>query len=197
MENYCGKVGHRTRKNRHLEATSRSIMIEGTKNLREMFGGSFRDYRKVALEIKDVKTKHNEKQETISGEKMSKKQTNNLKIEGRLLKQTQDLKGVGGPFTNTKDVDDYLGNDDIDEKEKSRRMKLEIMFARDTSLSVPKSNSVFRIRTMKVQGKKSRQLSSQEFGNNLKMLLDIKCSALDKTISIKTFIQKLDDIYKS
>ena len=51
---------------------------------------------------------------------MSKKQTNNLKIEGRLLKQTQDLKEVGGPFTNTKDVDDYLGNDDIDEKEKSR-----------------------------------------------------------------------------
>ena len=76
-------------------------------------------------------------------------------------------------------------------------MKLEIMFARDTRLSVPKSNSVFRIRTMKVQGKKSRQLSSQEFGNNLKMLLDMKCSALDKTISIKTFIQKLDDTYKS
>ena len=31
MKNVCGKVGYRTRKNRHLEATSRSIIIEGTK----------------------------------------------------------------------------------------------------------------------------------------------------------------------
>ena len=30
-------------KNRHLQATSRSIMIEGTKILRERFGGSFKD----------------------------------------------------------------------------------------------------------------------------------------------------------
>ena len=37
MENACGKVGHRTKKNINLEATSRSIMIQGTAALREKF----------------------------------------------------------------------------------------------------------------------------------------------------------------
>ena len=33
MESMCGLVGHRTAKNRNLEATSRSIMLQGTKVL--------------------------------------------------------------------------------------------------------------------------------------------------------------------
>ena len=35
MESSCGLVGHRTKKNRQLNATSRSIIIDGTKALRE------------------------------------------------------------------------------------------------------------------------------------------------------------------
>ena len=35
MENFCGLVGHRTAKNRNLEATSRLIIIQGTKALRD------------------------------------------------------------------------------------------------------------------------------------------------------------------
>ena len=35
MENACGKVGYRTKKNMSLSATSRSIVIAGTKRLRE------------------------------------------------------------------------------------------------------------------------------------------------------------------
>ena len=194
MENACGKVGHRTKKNRHLEATSRSIMIDGTKYLREKYGGTFRDYRDAAIAIKETKTIFNQKQVKIAGEKMSAKQTNNLKIEGRLLKQIEELKEQGGTFTNSLEIDNFLDNSDINEKEKSKRMKIEVMYARDTSLSVPKSNPIFRIRTMKIHGQKSRQLNSCEFGDNLKTLLDKKANALNTKITIKDFVDKLDSV---
>ena len=77
MENACGKVGHRIKKNRHLQASSRSIMIDGTAALREKFGGSFRDFRQVSLKIKEAKLSYNQKQDHIAGEKMSSKQSNN------------------------------------------------------------------------------------------------------------------------
>ena len=104
MENACGKVGHRTKKNRHLEATSRSMMIQGTEVLREKFGGSFRNYRQVTLKIKEAKTEYNKKQDQIAGQKMTSKQINNLKIEGRLIKQIQELKCHGGPFTSCMEI---------------------------------------------------------------------------------------------
>ena len=196
MENACGKVGHRTKKNRNLDATSRSIMIEGTKELRDRFGGSFRDYREVAVKIKDLKTAHNKKQEEIAGEKMTNKQANNLKIEGRLLKQIEELKSHGGPFTNSKEIGDYINDSNIDDKVKTKRMKTEVMYARDTSLSVPKTNPVFRIRSQKIHGQKTRQLSYSEFGENLKILMDKKMEAIGKTISIKAFADKIDDLAK-
>ena len=195
LENVCGKFGHRTRKDRNLEATSRSIMIEGTKLLREQLGGTFRDYRQVTLKIKEVKTAHNKHQEHIAGEKMSVKQIQNLKIEGRLLKQIEELKKEGGPFTNSQEIDGYLENKTISEKLKLKRMKTEVMYARDTSLSVPKSNPVFRIRTMKIQGQRTRQLTPREFGDNLKILMDKKIAACGRSVSIKDFVGKIDSLY--
>ena len=196
MENACGKVGHRTKKNRHLEATSRSIMIQGTQALREKFGGSFRDYRQATLEVKEAKTEYTKKQDEIAGQKMTSKQASNMKIEGRLVKQVQILKEFGGPFTTTQEIDIFLEREDIEEKVKVNRMKTEVMVARDTSLSLPKSNPVFRIRTMKMQGKKTRQLKPEEFGENLKILLNKKLEAVDKSVTIKAFVDQIDAIQK-
>ena len=109
-----------------------------------------------------------------------------------MLKQIEELKKLGGPFTNTTEIDDFLGDNTIEKKAMIRRMKTEVMYARDTSLSVPKSNPVFRIRSLKVHGKKSHQLTPAEFGANLKILMDKKIQALDKNISIKVFVDKLD-----
>ena len=158
MENACGKAGHRTKKIRNLYATSRSIIIEGTKHLREKFGGSFRDYRKVSIQVKETKTAHNRRQDQIAGEKISNKQANNLNVEGRLLNRIDELKDLGGPFTKSEDIDNFIKDDTIDTKVKTRRMKTEVLYARDTSLSVPKTNPVFRIRNKKLPGQKSRQL---------------------------------------
>ena len=113
-----------------------------------------------------------------------------------MIKQIQELKHHGGPFTSCKEIDDFLENDIVELKVKVSRMTTEVMYARDTSLSVPKTNPVFRIRTMKVHGMKSRQLTPKEFGDNLKVLLNKKFEALDKSVSLKTFVEKIDAITK-
>ena len=141
-------------------------MIEGTKALREKFGGSYNDYREAAIRIKEIQLKWTDKQEVIFGQKMSMKQVNNLKIEGRLMKQLAELKKFCGPFTDAKEVDTFLEDPDISEADKLKRMKMEVMYSRDTSLSVPKNSDVFRIRTRS-------QLTAIVFGNNIKSLSNI------------------------
>ena len=171
-------------------------MIQGTAALREKFGGTFRNYRQATLEVKEAKTIYSKKQEQISGEKMTTKQMNNLKIEGRLVQQVEMLKEWGGPFTSSQEIDDFLNSKDIEEKVKVKRMKTEVMHARDTSLSRPKGNAVFRIRSMKLPGHKSRQLTPAEFGENLKILLNKKLEAVGKSVTIKAFVNQIDAITK-
>ena len=121
---------------------------------------------------------------------------NNLKIEGRLLKKIEELKSHGGPFTNSKEIEDFINDSNIDAKVQTKRMKTEVMYSRDTSLSVPKSNPVFRIRSQRIPGRRIRQLTYNEFGENLKILMDKKMEAIGKTISIKAFADKIDDLAK-
>ena len=54
--------------------------------------------------------------------------------ELKKIASLQKLKEQGGPFTSAEEVDAYLGDlDDANMKEKQKRMKLEISYARDTS----------------------------------------------------------------
>ena len=91
------------------------------------------------------------KQEVLCGQKMSAKQINNLKIEGRLVKQLSELKKYLGPFTDPNEVNEFLQNSSISEKDGLKRMKMEVIYARDTSLSFPKISSLFRIRKYMVR----------------------------------------------
>ena len=126
MENFCGLVGHRTAKSRNLESTSRSIIIQGSKELRAKFGDNFRDYGQAAKRVKDIKMEWNKKQDELAGQKIEIKSAQNLKIEGRLLQQLNFLKECGGPFTSCQEIDDFIENEEISEKEKKKRMKTEV-----------------------------------------------------------------------
>ena len=60
----------------------------------------------------------------------------------------------GGPFTSTEEVDAYLADlDETNMKEKEKRMKLEISYARDTSTLLPKIDPLLKIRLVDVKGK--------------------------------------------
>jgi hypothetical protein len=190
MENFCGKVGHRTAKNKHLEATSRSMIIQGTKELREKYG-NFREFGQAVKRVKDIKLNWANKQETLAGKKIDQKQAESLKVEGRVLKQLEELKICGGPFTSCSEIDNYLARNDLTDQTIKRRMKMEVQYARDTSRSIPRSNPVFKIRATVKKGQKSHELSSLEFGENLKSLIAKKCAASGKAISITSFISDM------
>jgi hypothetical protein len=69
IESACGLVGHKVKKNCNLEATSRSIIIEGTKKLREKYGSNLRDFGQAARRVKDLKLTWSRKQNLLAGEK--------------------------------------------------------------------------------------------------------------------------------
>ena len=81
-------------------------------------------------------------------------------------------KEKGGPFTSSEEVDLYI-NLNIDEsKKKVSRMRDEVTYARDTSVSLPKSSPLFKI-FKTTEGKRSL-MSVEDFGHNLKILLGKK-----------------------
>ena len=73
------------------------------------------------------------------------------------------MKEQGGPFTSAEEVDTYLSDlDETNKKEKQKRMKLEISYARDTSTLLLKVDPLFKIRKVDLKGKQRgtiRQLS--------------------------------------
>ena len=173
----------------NLSATSRSIVIAGTKRLREKYGGSFREYSEEAAKIKRMKLDWKLKQDTMAEKKMSAKEIMSMKIEARVLAQLKELKKQGGPFTSEEEVTAYISDESIDEDLKSRCLKMEVQYARDTSISLPKSSSVFRIMKKKQPNAKgSTQLTALEFSENLTKLLTKKKSASGKRVSISNFM---------
>ena len=62
----------------------------------------------------------------IAGKKLEIKSAQNLKVEGRLLRQLDYLKKSGGPFTSCEEIENYLEREDVSEKDKKKRMKTEI-----------------------------------------------------------------------
>ena len=72
----------------NLSATSRSIVIAGTKRLREKYGESFRSYAKEAAKIKRMKLEWKVKQDTIAGKKLDAKAIKGMKIRGTSFRTT-------------------------------------------------------------------------------------------------------------
>ena len=87
------------------------------------------------------------------------------------LTELQILRDAGGPFTSAEEVDDYLAGTD-DEKVKQTRMRREVAYARDTSVSFPRAHKVFRIMNTSVTPR--RLLTALEFSDNLKIYLGKK-----------------------
>ena len=84
--------------------------------------------------------------------------------------------------------------EDITEKLKKKRMKMEVQYSTDSCLSIPRSNPVFRIRKRKAKGKMMQDLTPQEFGDNLKVLISKKVSALNKNVSIASFVTAMESM---
>ena len=77
-----------------------------------------------------------------------------------------------------------------------------MQYARDSSLTLPRSNLVSSIRKKSHKKGKMQDLTYEEFGENLKILLTKKVSSLDKKYPLTTLylllnqLQLLKHIYK-
>ena len=163
-----------------MEATSRLIIINGTKEHEKKYGDDFKGYSQAAKRVKDIKIKWNKQQDNLVVHKMDIIASQSIKIEARILQHLEYLKKDGGPFTSCQEIDEYLNNSSISEKTKKKRLKIEVQYARDSSLTLPRSNLIFRIRKKSHKEGKMQELTSEEFGENLNILLTKKVSSLNK-----------------
>ena len=112
--------------------------------------------------------------------------------EEKRLDTLDYLKTKGGPFTDEREVDVYLKKTDIEEKEKIKRMKLEMQFARDSSTLLPKTDPVFKIMITLPETGKRRQKTPNEFGAAIKSLLGKRSNRA--VIEYSTFHETLKKI---
>ena len=63
-------------------------------------------------------------------------------MDKRKNKDLEKFKCMGRPFTPSSQVDEYLKSDDSN---KVVRLYIEVRYARDTSVSMPKNSNIFRL----------------------------------------------------
>ena len=77
---------------------------------------------------------------------VTKKQTENLKIDKRWNSDLSKLKYMWGPFVSAPEVDLCVAREDLTPKEKDTRLFLKVRYARDRCLSLSKSSDIFRLK---------------------------------------------------
>ena len=94
--------------------------------------------------MKKVRAEWDERQMRLRDAGLSAREAEQLNKENRKMKILEDLKKVGGPFTCEEQVDEFMKSD-IDDEAKQMRMKNEIIYARDSTRSIPAAAVLFRI----------------------------------------------------
>ena len=106
----------------------------------------------------------------------AEKEKINTHLDSVKFKDLEFLKTKGGPFTTSEEVDIFMDKKQMIPKEKNHRLYVEVRYAKNTSLRLNHSDSVFRLR------RDNKNLSSEEYSENLKTYLG--SARKIKTISI-------------
>ena len=171
MERSCGKVDYRLQKLKNLEAVSRSIILQKTQEMRDKTPTAFRSFKQELEKVKELKLFWSERMKAAQRSGSDVKQEIAKEKEGKRLDTLDFLKTKGGPFTDEREIEEYLAKQGETEKEKVKRMKLELQYARDTSTLLPKTDPIFKIQITVLETGKRRQKTPEEFGAALKSLL--------------------------
>ena len=102
------------------------------------------------------------KHEELKKQGLADKEIANIAVDRRKNKDLSALKELGGPFTSADVVDEFMSSEEEDDASKVARLYTEIPYARDTSLSLPKTSDIFRLM------KDHKKLSSKTYAVNLK-----------------------------
>ena len=145
MERLMGFTDQRLKKLQTLPATSRSIILNKTRALYEAKkSSSFRSFREQVDAKREMEVEWNNKLASKLKTDTDRRQEAALSQERKRLLALEKLKESKGPFTNAEEVEEFLRSD-ISEKEKQKRMKKELTFARDSSITLPRVDPLFKI----------------------------------------------------
>ena len=173
-ERACGKIDYRLHKARTLSAVSRQLILQRCKELRTNQTPSFRGYREAAAAKRELELSWTNSMKERMRQGSDEKRETSLLQERKRLDSLEKLKEDGGPFTSAEEVATFLSDlSENNTKEKQKRMKREIQYARDTSTLLPKTDPLFKIRRTDVNGKQ-RDKTAVEFGEALKVFLGRK-----------------------
>ena len=194
MERQCGTVDHRLHKLRELSAVSRSMTLAHSEEVRGGKESSFRSYKEQVIAVKKLtmEWKENIKEKLAKGADM--KHVVAQTKERKRLDILDELKDLGGPFTSAEEVQEYIEREEISEKEKQKRMKKEMRFARESSTTLPSADPLFKIQVTLPNGKR-RDKNAKEFGDSLKVFLGKKADStttMDYN-SFKSSLRKFSD----
>ena len=187
MERQCGTVGHRVEKLKTLSAVARSMILQKTKQLRDNSSTSFRSFKKETEKRRLLELEWNKNLRDKFSVAADEKAVAAGISERKRLDLLQSLKECGGgPFTNSEEVRAYVARVDLTEKDKKKRLKAEIQFARDSSTSLPKADPLFKIQITETSDKnvskgkkKRRDKNSQEFADALASYLGKRSDVVD------------------
>ena len=135
---------------KQLDIVSSSIVKSKSYDLVELKPAEeFIKYRKLTKKdskVTQILKKWTEKQELLKKDGLETKEIKNIGVEKRKNKDLEELKSLGGPFTSLNEIDEFLSSSRFDESDKEKRMYIEVRYARDTSLTLPKSSPIFRLK---------------------------------------------------
>ena len=98
------------------------------------------------------------------------------------------LTEVGGPFTKPEQVNMFMESSELEEVAKNKRLYIEIRHAKNSSLSLPKSSDIFRLK------RKGKNLPSKEYAENLSTYLSkITCTV---NMELRDFQEALNNLHK-
>ena len=126
----------------------------------------FKQFGKKAKRVNSLVTEWSAEQAKLEESGLSRMEVSRVSAEKRKLSDLEKLVAQGGPFTRSKQVDDFLKRKRLSDKDKQDRLYLEVRYARDTTLSLPKSSDLFRLR------ESYQALPTKKLAKNLKVYLD-------------------------
>ena len=150
--------------------------------------GSFKEYSSLTKQgsaIPEILRAWQQKQQELQKSGLQEKEIANLSVDKRKTKDLAMLKEMGGPLTSVADLEKLMRTRQA-ESTKQKRLYLEVRYARDTSLSLPKTSDIFRLL------KDHAKLPSVTYAKNLKVYLSNVSSKSEATL--EDFVRALDEL---
>ena len=184
MERTFGMADYRLQKLRNLSAVSRSMILARGADLRGDKESNFRGFKEEVVKKRELELKWQKRTQEKFAEGASARQQVAQVKERKRLNMLDTLKKEGGPFTTAEQVQQYLDQEDVQEKVKQQRMKKEIQFARESSTTLPSVDPLFKIQVT-LPNRRRREKTAVEFGESLMAFLGKKME--DNSLEYSTF----------